>query len=183
MPLFTSSREKHLWLWAFAVFAAIFSTLFIGEPLAKLFSDQDIRAAVFLFVMALIGIAIILHGLRTKPGKIEITIRLGIAAVYIMFFLRLGMAERSHLIEYSILAIFIHKAITERINQGSQVPVPALLSFIITFLIGVLDECIQIFLPYRVFDLTDILFNGIAVVMAIGSSVVLTWIRKRFGKS
>jgi hypothetical protein len=43
----------------------------------------------------------------------------------------------------------------------------------------VLDECIQIFLPDRVFDTDDILFNGFAGLMAIGSSLVLQWIRKK----
>ncbi len=43
MPLFTSSREKHLWIWAFSVFAAIFSTLFIGQPLARLLANQNIQ--------------------------------------------------------------------------------------------------------------------------------------------
>ena len=178
MPHFTSSREKHLWLWAFLVFAAIFSTLFIGQPLAILFKNQDIQAAVFLLVMVLVGATMLVHGIKTKPGKIEITILLGIIAVYIMFFLRLGLPERSHLMEYSVLAIFIHKAITERVRQGIKIRMPALLAFVATFLIGVFDECIQIILPNRVFDPTDIMFNGIAAAMAIGSSVVLTWARK-----
>ncbi len=94
-----------------------------------------------------------------------------------MLFLRLGLPERSHLFEYSVLAIIIHKALNERANQGGQVPVPALLAFAIAFLIGVFDECLQIILPDRVFDPVDILFNGFAVTMAIGSSVILRWIR------
>jgi VanZ family protein len=96
-----------------------------------------------------------------------------------MFFLRLGIPERSHLIEYSVLAIFIHKAFAERVSQGNKIAMPALLSFAVTFLIGVLDECIQLFLPNRVFDALDILFNGIAVTLAIGSNVFLVWVRKR----
>ena len=91
MPLYTSSREKHLWLWAFAVFAAILSTLFVGQPLASTFGNQDIQAAIFLFGMLLIGAAIIIHAFRTKPTKFEIVILLGISAVYIMLFLRLGI--------------------------------------------------------------------------------------------
>ena len=178
MHFFTSTREKHLWLWAFAVFTAIFSTLFIGQPLARLFSSQDFRAVIFLIVMILVGATIIVHSFRTKPSKIEITVLLGIVAVYIMFILRLGMPERSHLMEYSVLAIFIHKAITERIRNGKQITMPALFSFIIAFLIGVLDEGVQIILPNRVFDPLDILFNGFVIMMAIGSGVILSWVRK-----
>lgn len=177
MPLYTSSREGQFWIWAFVVVLTIFSTLIIGQPLIRLLGDQNVRAVFFLLGMALVGLAIILHALKTKPGKIELVLILGIVAVYVMFFLRLGMPERSHLIEYSVLAILIHKALVER-KKHSNVSAPALIAFIATFLIGVLDESIQIFLPDRVFDAADILFNGSAVAMAIGSSVLMTWVRR-----
>jgi len=38
-------------------------------------------------------------------------------------------------------------------------------------------------MPSRVFDLVDMLFNALAVVMAVGSSVALTWVRRRVGRS
>ena len=181
MSLFTSSREKRLWLWSLAVVVTIFSTLFIGQPLVRLYSDQNVRAIIFSLGMLLVGAAMLVHTLKTKPGKVEIAVMLGLVAVYVMFILRLGMAERSHLIEYSTLAILVHKAILERVNQGVQVPMPHLLAFIAAFLIGVLDECLQIFLPDREFDLQDIFFNGMAVAMAIGSSVLFSWVRKWIG--
>lgn len=181
MPLFTSKREKHLWFWVFVVLVAIFSTLFLGQPLAELFSSQDVRAVIFLIVMFFVGATILVHAIKTKPTGIELTIILGLVAVYTMFVLRLGMPERSHLMEYSVLAIFIQKAIIERIRQGKQIPMPALITFSFTFLIGVLDECIQIYLPNRIFDPADILFNGMAAAMAIGSSTLLMWVRKRKG--
>ena len=82
-----------------------------------------------------------------------------------------------------MLAIFIHKALLERRNQRDQILIPAPLALVVTFLIGVLDECIQIILPNRVFDPVDILFNGMAATMAIGSSVSFTWVRKLRAKS
>ena len=183
MPLFTSAREKRLWVGALMVVVIIFITLFVGRPLANLFTDGDVRAAIFLLVMLLVGATIIAHGLNAKPSQLEISILLGIIAVYIMFFLRLGLPERTHLIEYSVLAIFIHKAIVERMRNGKNIRVPALWAMVGAFLIGVLDECIQIFLPNRVFDLEDILFNGMAVTTAIGSSLILKWARKKMGKT
>lgn len=128
--------------------------------------------------MALVGATIILHAFRTRPGKTELTVLLGIIAVYVLFFLRLGLPERSHLMEYSVLAIFVHKAITERANNGKRIPNPAIVAFLITLLIGVVDECIQLVLPYRVFDMLDIVFNGIAIAMAIGSAILLSRVRK-----
>lgn len=183
MPLFTSSRERRLWLWAFIVFATIFATLFIGRPLASQLRNQNIQAVFFMCGMLLVAAAVIVHGLRTNPGKIEMSILLGIIAVYVMFFFRLGAPERSHLMEYSVLAIFVHKALLERAVKQKLIYKPAILALVVTFLIGVLDESVQILLPNRVFDPQDILFNGIAVTMAIGSSALLAWSGKRIGRS
>ena len=183
MPLFTSRREKHIWFWTCLVIATIFSTLFIGQPFATELADQNVQAFFFVLGMILVGSAMVIHGLRSQPGKAEIAILLGIVAIYTMFFLRLGISERSHLIEYSVLAIFIHQAFLERTSQGVQISMPALIAWVVTFMIGIIDECIQIFLPNRVFDPIDILFNGMAVTIAIGSNLVLTWARKRFGKT
>jgi VanZ family protein len=55
----------------------------------------------------------------------------------------------------------------------------ALLALLISFLIGVFDECVQIFIPRRVFDMADFLFNGLAAVIAIGASLLWQWIRKK----
>jgi len=183
MSLFTSAREKHLWLYAAIVLVAIISTLVFGQPLVEVFASQDVRAAIFLRVMLLIGITILIHGLKASPSRAEITIWIGLAAVYIMFFLRLGMPERSHLMEYSVLAIFIHMALIERMGQESRILRPALLAITATFIVGLLDECVQIFLPDRVFDPNDIAFNGFSGLMAIGARVVLQWIRKKTKKS
>lgn len=179
MHLFTSSREKRLWFYTLIVLAAILSTLFIGRPVISILSDQNVQAVIFVIVMLLIGVTMVMHGLKLKPGKIEIAIWIGFASVYIMLFLRLGLAERSHLMEYSVLAIFMHMALLEREYKKEKSLKPALLAFLLTLLIGVLDECIQIFLPGRVFDPNDMLFNGIAAFMAIGVRVALQFIRKK----
>ena len=183
MPLFTSPREKQLWTWALVVFGTICSTLFFGQPLAKLFGNQNVQGIIFVLGMVLVGSAILVHALKRKPSKIEIGLLLGISAVYLMFFLRLGLPERSHLIEYSVLAIIIHKAVTERFGQEEKILKAAFLALILTFLLGVLDESMQLFLPHRVFDPVDILFNGFAAAAAIGANVVLTWVRRLMDRS
>ena len=86
--------------------------------------------------------------------------------------------ERSHLIEYGVVALFIHEALTERASQGRRVPAPALLAVLATGLIGVIDECIQLLLPSRVFDPLDMLFNVLAAVMALAACSALYWARK-----
>ena len=52
-----------------------------------------------------------------------------------------------------------------------------------TGLIGVIDECIQLLLPSRVFDPIDMLFNVLAAVMAVTASTALGWARKRSGQT
>ncbi|MBB4080362.1 VanZ family protein [Lewinella aquimaris] len=182
MTISISSREAYFWRWALAVVATIFVTLFTGQPLAELLDNQNVRAAIFLLVMGLIGAMMVVHALKTRPRRGEIAVWLGVTAVYVMFFLRLGMPERSHLMEYSVLAVFVHKAIDERLGAGRRRPVSALLAFLLTFLVGVVDETIQLFLPDRVFDPADMFFNGSAAALALGAAALLDWVRGKRSK-
>jgi hypothetical protein len=132
----------------------------------------------------LVGATVVAHGLKMRPRKIELAVWLGITAVYLFVLLRMALPEeRSHVIEYGVLAVFIHEALRERKSHGGRVPYPALLAILATAVFGVIDECIQIFLPTRVFDPVDMLFNAFAGFLAIGSSSILTWVRKQIRKS
>ena len=178
LRLFATDRERRLWVWALAVVAAIYSTLGLASLMADVLYSQAVSAVAFLVCMALVGLTILTQGLRTRPGGVEIGIGLGIAVVYLMMFLRLTIPERSHLIEYSVLAVFIYEALAERARHGRRVPAPALLAILATSLIGTIDEVIQLFLPHRHFDWTDMLFNFLASVMAVLSLIVLAWGRR-----
>lgn len=183
MTLFTSRREKQYWQYTGLVLLAILSTLMFGHPLLGIFGSQNVQAVIFVLGMLLTGTTILIYGLKTRPGRTEVVIWIGFAAVYLMLFLRLGLPERSHLMEYSVLAIFIHLALVERAKQGKKVPAPALLAFGLTLLTGVLDEGVQYFLPDRVFDPYDIMFNAFAAFAAIGSGMLLRWIRRKMSRS
>ena len=67
------------------------------------------------------------------------------------------------IIEYSVVALLVHEALTERASQGRRVPVPALLAVLATTLVGGLDEGIQELLPSRVFDPLDMRDTGFHV--------------------
>ncbi|NNF57280.1 MAG: VanZ family protein [Rhodothermaceae bacterium] len=125
--------------------------------------------------MLLIGVAILTQGLRVRPGGREVGVGMGVAVVYFFMFFRMAIPERSHLIEYSVVAVLVYEALTERVSQGRRVPVPALLAILATSLVGALDEGIQMFFPTRVFDPVDILFNVLAAVMAVLAVAVLRW--------
>ena len=130
--------------------------------------------------MFLVGATIVTRGLKVRPGGVEVAVALGIVAAYFMVFVRIAiLEERSHLIEYSVVAVLMHAALAERASQGRRVPVPPVLAFLAASLVGVVDEGIQAFLPNRVFDPQDIVFNVLAAFMAIAASVALAWARRR----
>ncbi len=183
MPYFTSLREKWYWFWIILVYITILSTLFIGQPLANELRDQNVQAIFFLLGMVLVATAVVIHGLLTKPSKVEYAILFGIIAVYIMFFFRLGAPERSHLIEYSVLAILLHKAFKERFKSENKIFKPAFFSLLVGIAMGALDESIQLLIPHRYFDPQDIIFNCLAVTMAIGTILLLQWLHRRLKKN
>ena len=173
MSLFSSRRERRLWAWTLLVVVAIYSTLGLAWSLAGVLRDsgvvdQSLSVLMFLIGMVLVGATIVTRGLKVRPGGVEIAVALGVATAYFMVFVRIAiLEERSHLIEYSVVAGLLHEALTERASQGRRVPLPALLAFLAAALIGVLDEGIQAFLPSRVFDPQDMLFNVLAAAMAV----------------
>ena len=175
MSLFTSTQEKRFWLLALLVATTILSTLFIGQPLRRLLSSQDLQAVIFLGGMLTLALAVVLQGWQSKPHVLEIIIWLSLIAVCGMFFLRLGLAERSHLIEYSALTIFMLNALQERSKQRQLLVSPYLATFLLAFPLGLFDEILQRFIPDRVFDPNDILFNALAIGMTIGVISLLRW--------
>ena len=180
MSLFTSKRERRFWLLTLAVLVAIYSTLGLVSTLAGELRDRGLLEASFWLGLFLIGAAIVMQGLKRRPGGAEIGVALGVAGVYLIAFLRMtSPEERTHLVEYTVVALLIHEALMERASNGRRVPVPAFLAIGATALLGVLDEGIQALLPSRVFDPIDILFNALAGLMAILASVALAWARRR----
>ncbi|MDX1438425.1 MAG: VanZ family protein [Rubricoccaceae bacterium] len=162
-----------------AVVAAIYATLGLSSLLAGASYDEGLSAAAFLGLMLLIGVTILTQGLKVRPAGREIGVGIGIAVVYFFMFFRMTMPERSHLIEYSVVAVLIYEALTERAGQGRNVPFPALLAILATSLIGALDEGVQLFLPSRVFDPLDIVFNSLAALIAVVAMAILGWARRR----
>lgn len=178
--MFTSARERRLWAWTLAVVVAIYSTLGLARTLAGILREEGLLVAAFAFGMALVGTTVLVLGLRRRPGGTEIGVAVGIATAYYMVMVRMALPEeRTHLIEYGVVAVFIHEALKERAGQGRPVPLAALVAVAAASVVGVIDECIQAFIPSRVFDPEDILFNALAAAMAVASSVALSWARRR----
>ena len=177
---FASDRERRLWAWTAAVVVAIYSTLGLARTLAGALRDEGLLVAAFGLGMLLVGGTALVMGLGRRPGGLEIGVALGVATAYYMVLVRMALPEeRTHLIEYGVVALLIHESLKERARGSRHVPVPALLAVVATSAVGAVDEGIQAFLPTRVFDLEDILFNVLAAVMAVSSSAALSWARNR----
>ncbi len=181
--LFASRREQRLWAWTLAVVIAIYSTLGLARTLADALGDSPLLGAgLFLLCCFLVLATVVTQGLRVRPGGAELAVALGVAAAYILVFVRMAIpTERSHLIEYGVVAVFVHEALRERARHGRRVPAPALLAVLAAGFVGVLDECIQLLLPSRVFDPLDMLFNVLGGTMAVAASAALGWARRRRG--
>lgn len=184
MSLFTSKRERKLWILLLLVLMAIYATLAFGEPLSGVVRDSSLLTAGFFLCLIMMAATSVTHGLRVKPRGAEVAVWLGISAVYLLLFLRIAAgAERSHLFEYSVVAVLMHMVLVERKNNGRRVPVPALFAILGTCILGFIDEALQALVPSRVYDIRDVVFNVIAATAAISGAVVLAWVRKRFGRS
>ncbi len=179
MALFVSRRERRLWSWTLAIVVAIFSTLGVAGAMAEQLAETGLTTVGFAGAMFLVGVTVVVQGLRTKPTGAEIGVALGVAVVYLMVLLRMALAERSHLIEYGVVASFIYEALKERAGHGGRIPVPSVLTVLATGVVGVLDECIQLLLPSRHFDPVDMLFNTLAGLMAVLARVALARARRR----
>lgn len=166
-------------MWTLVVVVAIYSSLGLASTLAGVVRNHDLLTPVFFFCLFLFAASVLTQGLQVRPGGAEIAVGLGVVAVYLLVSLRMLVPdERTHLMEYSVVAVFIYAALKERASQGRRVPFLALVAAVATSLLGLIDECFQAFLPSRVFDPMDILFNVLAALMAVVAMVVLGWARQ-----
>ena len=164
MTVFTSERERRLWLWALIVMVAIYASLGPARILVDALRERNLLRVAFFGLVLVVVVAVGVQWFKKRPGWSEIGVGLGVALAYWMTFLRIeNPAERTHLIEYGVVAALIHMALLERIGNAQPVRWPAGLTVGVTALLGLMDEGIQFFLPSRVFDWNDVFFNAFGV--------------------
>ena len=79
--LFTSDRERRLWLWTLAVVVAIYSTLGPAVMLSAFLRERNLlRVSVSLALGLMVGI-IARQWVKSHPGPREIGVALGVTAV------------------------------------------------------------------------------------------------------
>lgn len=168
MPRFTSRRERRLWIGLVLVQLAIWASLGVTPRLASSLETSGRLEAAFGAGMFLVMTTLVVLASRARWRGRELAVVLGAVAVYWLLAVRLASpAERTHLVEYAIVAALLHEVLAERARQGATVPMKWLLAFSGAVVLGCVDESIQALLPNRVFDPRDLLFNTLAAVMGV----------------
>lgn len=184
MKKFTSKKERKLWIWALAVLIAIYATLFFGGQLIDFMVERRLLEQSTFYLFLLLVLAFMFIGWKKSEKRLKYWIYTGVITVYAMAMLRMGftVAERSHMFEYGLLSILIHEALIERNLNGGMIRIPILTSILAAGTIGLIDECIQYFIPYRVFDLMDIGFNYLASAFGVLTSIGIRKLQRIIGK-
>ena len=178
MISFSSKRERKLWYWAGVVCTAIYASIWLAGSITEFLRERGLISNAIWLVLILVVLAVVLNGIKSRPSTFEIIIWIGLIAVYLMIMLRMTLPEeRSHLIEYSVLALFVYEALRERSQHRPGLKHPGLWALMITTGIGIFDEVVQLLVPSRVFDTRDMLFNFLAAILAIGGSSLLQRLR------
>ena len=180
--VFSSKRERRLWLSLVIVMAAIYATLGHAPALLAALSGSllDITGDNLVLALLITLVALPVFFVKQERSRMELAVMAGIFAVCLLAWLRLGSAEaRTHLFEYGMVAALIHEALLERRANGRHAPSPALLALLLTILLGWLDEGIQSTLPNRVYDLMDVAFNTLAAITIIGARQLHSWATAR----
>lgn len=183
MVRFTSARERRLWIWAFTVTAVIYGTLAGVPAIASALRDRNLLDNTFFGASLVIVATVSVVGLTSRPGWREVMVAIAAMATYLMAFLRFANpTERTHLVEFGVVAVLLYLALHERRANGAPVRAPAVLAFAIAAVLGLIDEGIQALLPNRFFDPVDIAFNVSAAFMAIAVVAALQLARRAGAK-
>ena len=178
--LFSSRRERRLWFALVIVLVGIYATLGQAPAMVAALGEEILASAGtnLVFILLVLLVVIPVFFVDKRLGRAEVAVGAAILAVYLLAWLRTGSwEERTHLVEYALVAALVHEALLERRDNGRRVPAPAILALIISVLLGWLDEGIQSLLPNRVHDMLDVAFNSLAAIMIIGARCLVRWVR------
>ena len=141
----------------------IYATLGYVRCLSDALRARGILGSVTLAILFLLcGMVITrLRRLSSLHSRMLIVLLLGISVLSSLFLP--FPEERLHVIEYSILGWLLGRALA----RSGKWPAWWWGGVLLVWLIGYGDEMIQWFLPNRVFDVRDILLNGIAGMVGL----------------
>lgn len=180
MSLFTSSREKWLWVKATVVVVIIYSTLGLMRWVVLLLRQHNLLRVTVGVTMVALAALIAWRLVRRGAGWRELVVAGWAGLVYYAVLRSIHHPEeRTHLIEYGVVAAFIYWALVERRDNGRPLVLPpAVLAIVLTAGLGWIDEGIQYLLESRHYDLRDVGFNALAGLMAVGSILLIERVRR-----
>lgn len=169
--LFYSSRERFLWLTIVLVVASVYASIALVRSVDGRLTG-DLGRTLWYAGFAMTALAMLLvaiqQGLLREQVLAWTGLAIGVVAVYVLLFTRVtSLEERTHLLEYSVITLLVHQALTERARAGGLTNWLAARAFCIVLVLGCADEGLQLVMPARVFDPGDMLFNALAAVLAL----------------
>lgn len=171
---FASARERNWWLVSGAALLAIYSSIGWAPLAAAGLRESGLLVPAFVAGLLLVILTIIAAGLRARLRGIELAALAGLLAVGLLVLVRIELVEeRSHVVEYALLALFVYEALSERTRRLGKPRQAWIIAILIAFLAGFVDEVLQSITPGRVFDLRDIAFNAGAAIFAVFGRTVL----------
>ena len=118
--IFTSRRERRLWLALSVVLLGIYATLGQAPGIVSALGAHLLASAGANLVFALLILltAIPIFGIDKRFSRAELAVGAGVLAVYLLVWLRMSSWEaRTHLAEYAMVAGLLHEALLERRGQ------------------------------------------------------------------
>lgn len=178
MRLFVSRRERWLWACAVLVVSVVYLTLGVVRDLLRPLEANGWGPWLFLSGCFLVLVFLLTQGMTILPRWPEIVAGVGIAVIYGIILTSIAKSEeRMHLIIYGIVALLIYAALLERSAFGRNVFASPVIVVMVTTVLGLVDECLQLALPDRVFDVRDILYDALAAAMAVMANASIRWAR------
>lgn len=157
------------WLVAAGTYGAILATAAVGPDVVDELRRQGALDALFGVGAALVALTILLR--TARPNRHAVAITVGLVGVGVLVGVRfVGDVERTHLVEYAVLATAVDGALATW--HGRSGAVRHWSAWLLTSALGAVDEAVQAALPRRVFDVRDIVFNAVAAATAIAVPVI-----------
>ena len=145
MSLFTSVREKRLWIVAASYLGAIYVSLYFVQFALDYLRERNLLRSALLLLFGGTAALILVGIWRSRPGWREWAVLATAAAVYLVVIDQMEiLQERLHILEYGALALLLRAALVERWSQSvlraRWQSMPALWAGLATGAAGWVDE-------------------------------------------
>ena len=116
-------------------------------------------------IIAIMGLVFFIFITRNKSNRIKTFVLAAVLLAGLIFAYQFkNPAEKIHILEFGILGWFAGRDLIKKKNIFKGI----IASCLFSFFIGFLDESFQKTLPYRTYDVRDILFDGLGGLWGVG---------------